>query len=391
MLRHRIVRWFAGFALAWIAVSALLWSAARLGFGSDERSLPAWRAIPGNIAYLSLAPGRLAMRHQLPRSASYVVSSAIAGAAWAGTLAGLYALFRPGRGDAGERTDPSRRVFLARLGAGGTALSATGGLVKAAIVDPMDLRVERCQIPIRGLPPGFDGLRIAHLSDWHAGSRVPRELLMRATRLALAEKPDLVALTGDFVHAKGGQLEVLRAALAPFFEPGAVRLGVYGVLGNHDYYAGAERVRAALRGMGVAMIDNDRVVLGSAGGDLCIAGLADPWMDTPVQERALGGVSEETPRVVLCHQPDVAEHFGWRYAGAPRTDLMLSGHTHGGQVRLPIWGTPVVPSRFGQRYAGGVVEGPHFPVVVSRGIGMSVLPIRFNVPPEVGIVTLRRI
>jgi len=254
----------------------------------------------------------------------------------------------------------------------------------------MDLRVERCEIPIRGLPPAFDGLKIAHLSDWHASSRVPRELFFRATRLALAEKPGLVALTGDFVHAHGGQIGVLREALAPLLAPGAVRLGVFGVLGNHDYYAGAESVRAALREMGVVMIDNDRVVLGSPGAGLCIAGLADPWMDTPVQERALGGLPEGMPRVVLCHQPDVAEHSGWKYAGAPRADLMLSGHTHGGQVRLPVLGAPVVPSRFGQRYAGGVVEGPCFPVVVSRGIGMSVLPIRFNVPPEVGIVTLRR-
>jgi predicted MPP superfamily phosphohydrolase len=101
-------------------------------------------------------------------------------------------------------------------------------------------------------------------------------------------------------------------------------------------------------------------------------------------------VRPETPRLVIAHEPDTAEIGPLRDADAPRIDLMLSGHTHGGQVRLPLVGAPIVPSRYGQKYAGGLVEGPRFPVLVSRGIGMSILPIRFAVAPEIVEVTLTR-
>ncbi len=396
MLVHLRSRRSAAFLAAWFAVSVSLWAGARLGFGARDEPARAWRALPGNAAALAIAPASVATRRWFSRERSFVVASVLSGAGWTGVACVVGALWkRSGRKRPGC-TDLSRRAFLARVGASGTTLGAAGTIAKATVVDPLDIRVVRYTVPITNLPRALDGMRIAHLTDWHVGSRVPLEVLEASTRLALELKPDLIALTGDYVHSNVGQLDALRRVLAPLVAPGAARYGVVGVLGNHDYYAGAEEVAGALREMGVSMIDNDRLFLmpdgitGASGEALCVAGLADPWMDVPVQERALGGVAHRTPRVVLCHQPDVAEHFGWRAPWAPRADLMLSGHTHGGQVRVPFLGTPIVPSHYGQRYAGGLVEGPHFPVIVSRGIGMSLLPIRFGVPPEVGEITLVR-
>jgi predicted MPP superfamily phosphohydrolase len=107
-------------------------------------------------------------------------------------------------------------------------------------------------------------------------------------------------------------------------------------------------------------------------------------------ERAFANIAEHTPRIVLAHQPDTAELAPLTSPHASRIDLMCSGHTHGGQVSIPFIGTPLVPSRYGSKYAGGFIQGPAFPVVVSRGIGMSLLPVRFNVPPEIVEITLTR-
>lgn len=394
MLERSLVRRSAALGAVWVAVSALLWCFARCGAGATDTPAPALRSVPGNIAALAIAPARAALRGRMAREPAFAASSAMSGGVivLCGTL--CVAAWKRFLARSAPGTDHSRRVFVARLGAGGAVCSTAGTLTKATVVDPLDLRVRRYRVPIRNLPHGLDGLRIAHLTDWHVGSRVPLEVLEASTRAALEAKPDLIALTGDYVHANVGQIPAMQRILAPLCAPRASRFGVVGVLGNHDYYAGAEHVRASLTRLGVTMLDNDRRLLAPGGwtrdpaGVLCVAGLADMWMDTPVQERALGGLPDGTPRIVLSHQPDSAEHFGWRTAGAARADLMLCGHTHGGQVRLPLLGTPVVPSRYGQKYAGGLVDGPHFPVLVSRGIGMSVLPVRWNVPPEVVVVEL---
>ncbi len=390
MLAKPTSRRRTAFLAAWIAVALPLWLTA----SATENPAPTWRAIPRNLAELATAPARFITRRLMPREHAILVSSIAC--AFAYTAAGAFVVSTLKRKRTRSAHDPSRRAFITKLGAAGTALTATGAVAKAAVIDPLDLRVARHTVPIRNLPQALDGMRIAHLSDWHVGPRVPLELLEASTRAALDLNPDLIALTGDFVHSKVAQLDTLRDILAPLLEPGASRFGTVSVLGNHDYYDDHEAVRETLEELGVLMLDNDRMfimpdgVVGDQSDALCIAGLADPWMDTPVQELALGGVPERTARVILCHQPDVAEHFGWRISGAPRADLMLSGHTHGGQVRLPLLGTPIVPSRFGQKYAGGLTQGPHFPVITSRGIGMSILPIRWGVPPEIGEITLTR-
>ena len=145
--------------------------------------------------------------------------------------------------------------------------------------------------------------------------------------------------------------------------------------------------------MGVPLIDNDRLFLSARGisdaqvpgQSLCLAGLGDLWENAGPLEPVLEGLPGDMPRIVLTHNPDTAETL----KSGLRIDLMCCGHTHGGQVWVPGLGTPIVPIRHGDKYAGGWCEGPQCPVIVSRGVGMAVLPVRFGVRPEIGVITLQ--
>ncbi|MGE3107277.1 MAG: metallophosphoesterase [Phycisphaerales bacterium] len=306
-----------------------------------------------------------------------------------------------------------RRAFLLDSSLVSATLLGGGVAAHATLVGPWSIATRRYRVPIRGLPRTLDGLRIVQVSDTHLGPRIPRSHIEHAVRRALALTPDLVVLTGDYVHMGKAHIAPAAELFIPLTRPGASRLGVLGVLGNHDFYADGPAMARALRAIGVRMIDNDRVFLDASATrlttevpdnpGLCIAGLGDLLEDRVDPVRALREVPADMPRVVLAHNPDTAEapvvtgvahtkfypsqppEPGWP---ASRIDLMLSGHTHGGQIRLPFLGAPAVPSRFRQKYAHGLVQGPVCPVLVSAGIGMSVLPVRLGVPPEVVEITL---
>ncbi|MDD4062145.1 MAG: metallophosphoesterase, partial [Kiritimatiellae bacterium] len=159
------------------------------------------------------------------------------------------------------------------------------------------------------------------------------------------------------------------------------------VLGNHDYWTDAPRVAASLESAGIPLLTNKHVLLRRDGDVLCIAGVNDVWSTNPPPDAAaaLAGVPQDVPRIVLCHNPDYAEV-------APRDvriDLMLSGHTHGGQVRLPFVGPLILPIQH-RKYAEGLVQGPTCPVFISRGLGMVGVPMRLNCKPELPLITLRK-
>ncbi len=299
-------------------------------------------------------------------------------------------------GDEDEPVNPSRRAFMANSTFGGVAVAAAGAPGYATLVEPWSIQVRAYSIPIEGLPRSLVGLRIVQVSDTHLGPRIPESFVVEAYGMALELKPDLIVLTGDHVH--DGVKENARAA--ELCRPLVARcpMGVIGVLGNHDWWGDGEELSGMLSSVGVRMIDNDRVwidpvtrsVVESDPGNesLVVVGLGDLTDGVIDTGKAFAGVRSETARVVLAHNPDTAEIHALTQAGSPRVDLMLSGHTHGGQVRIPFLGTPIVPSWYGQKYAGGLVDGPAFRVLISRGVGMSMLPVRVGVPPEISVITL---
>lgn len=300
----------------------------------------------------------------------------------------------------GERTAaiPSRRAFICNAAVGTLGVGAVVSPAYATMVEPWELKVRRYRIPVLGLPEGLVGLTLAQFSDTHLGPRIPASFMRRAVELVVGLKPDIVLLNGDYVHSGTGEIDLAAEICGPLAEH--AKIGAVGVLGNHDWWGDGARMSRELSGVGVRMIDNDRLWLDAdtrtlsdrpvPGASLAIVGLGDLTEDVVDPARAFRDIEPQTPRLVLAHHPDTAELAMLTGDGAPRIDLMCSGHTHGGQVRLPLIGTPIVPSSYGSKYAGGLVQGPAFRVLVSRGVGMSMLPVRLGVPPEVSLITLSR-
>jgi hypothetical protein len=288
-----------------------------------------------------------------------------------------------------DTVDFKRRQFLVRASSGTAALAGAATVTHASLIAPTQIHVRRYEAPVADLPEAFDGLRIAHVSDTHLGPFISLAYLQRMVREVNALRPDLVALTGDYTHRSprtiGPGIGVFQGLMP--------RFGSVAVLGNHDHWEGAAACRARFEEIGIPILDNTRLFLTPRGlrdapqdGGICLAGLGDLWEDATAFDRALDGVGGRVPRIMLAHNPDSAEED----ANGRRMDLMLSGHTHGGQIAIPGRGAIALPSHYGIKYAGGWVEGPQCSVVISRGVGMTVMPVRFGVPPEVGLITLRR-
>lgn len=365
-----------------------------------------WIQGTSNFFYLLALPGWiplyiLGFSGMRTDPVAIVVANAIAWTAWCLLIAICAQIASRDHSESSESHQPlpdqSRRSFLAKglLGAGAVGAVVSPGY--ATLIEPWSLKVRRYTLPIRALPESLEGMRIVQFSDPHLGPRVPSSFYSHAVQVVADLRPDLLLLTGDYVHDGTDQIDEAARLCRPMIE--AARIGAVGVLGNHDWWGDGPRMSQALRDQGVIMIDNDRVWLdpqtqrltsSRTTGAMAIVGLGDLTEDTLDFSKAFQAVDDEYPCLVLAHQPDTAEISVFTTPHAPRVDAMFSGHTHGGQVRIPLIGTPLVPSDYGSKYAGGVIQGPAFPVVVSRGVGMSLLPVRFGVPPEIVEVTLTR-
>lgn len=257
-----------------------------------------------------------------------------------------------------------------------------GAYVDARHHEPYWLQVHEQPVALVGLPPGLDGLRIVQLSDLHLGPWVPLDYLQRALALANSLRPELIVLTGDYVRRSRRNISPICAALAQLEAP----LGVYSVFGNHDWWEDKNLVfsREQVARAGIVDLTNRGVSIGRGGGELWLAGVADLWTGHPDLGQALVGAPAGQPVVLLSHNPSFIAQVH-----DPRVKLMLSGHTHGGQVNLPLLGPLVVSLRHGNKYAAGLVPAGATQVYVTRGVGMAVLPFRFRCRPEVTVLTLR--
>lgn len=197
-------------------------------------------------------------------------------------------------------------------------------------------------------------------------------------------RPDLILLVGDYViqGVVGGTFispERAAASLSGLRAP----LGVYAVLGNHDWWLDAGRVGRALTDNGMTLLEDANVRLISEDCTFTLVGISDFWEGPHDVSKAFAGLDPRLPSIAFTHNPDV-------FPQLPNpVSLAIAGHTHGGQVNLPGLGRLIVPSRFGERFAAGVIDEVGQKYFVSTGIGSSILPVRFRVPPEVSIVKLR--
>lgn len=254
----------------------------------------------------------------------------------------------------------------------------------AFAVEPSSLIIHEKTIAMSAWPASLNGLRVAAISDIHAGSPfINAEKLRLIVDRTNALKPDVIVLLGDYMvrdswHSTQMPPEKIAEALKHLQAP----LGVYAVLGNHDWWYDVSKTRSAFEGHGIRVVDNDVVRLEKDGTAFWLVGIADAWSMTDDIAGTAKKIPVGEPVIALTHNPDILPRF------PPTFLLTLAGHTHGGQVNLPFLGRRIVPSEFGQRYAAGHVyeDGKH--MFVTTGIGTSVFPVRFRVPPEIALLTL---
>lgn len=246
--------------------------------------------------------------------------------------------------------------------------------------DVYDIEVTRHEIFIDDLPQTFDGYRIAFLTDTHVTSFMRRGFYREIVAQVQRFDPDAILLGGDFVTWRR-HIPLMAEVLLPDLR---ARDGVFAVLGNHDYWAGAEEVMAAMTAHGVRFLTNKSVRLARAAETLPLVGIDEIYRGNPDVERGFTNLDPSRPCIALSHHPDVIDLLGGR-----RVDLLLCGHTHGGQIRFPFFGAVVVPSRHEAEYASGFHRRGNVLMYVSRGIG-SIPPLRILCRPEVATFTLRR-
>ena len=261
---------------------------------------------------------------------------------------------------------------------GGTAGILVAGTTYACIEAGWSHVVHR-QLQMPALPVAFRGLRIAFLTDIHHGPWTSLAYIRACVAKANELKPDLILLGGDYCHNGSEYIRPSITALGALKAP----LGVFAVLGNHDHYHGAELTRDALEENSIGLLLNEGVWLKRGGGRLCLAGVDDFWMGNSKVQPALEGVGKDERCLLVSHNPDFVEQLH-----DPRVGLMLSGHTHGGQVVFPLVGAPIVPSWYGQKYCHGLIQTPNNLLFVSRGLGTITPPVRFRCRPEINLLEL---
>jgi predicted MPP superfamily phosphohydrolase len=275
---------------------------------------------------------------------------------------------------AGTRTLPSEIVRLRKAHIPFATLRNLG-----AHNDVYDIEVTHHEIAIADLPASFDGYRIAFLTDTHVASFMRRGFYREVVAQVARFEADLVLLGGDFVTWERHiplMAELLLTDLT-------ARDGVYAVLGNHDYWANADGVVAAMTARGVRFVVNRAITIRRGDDAIALAGIDEAYRGEPDVVGTFALVDPKMPCIAISHHPDIIDSLRDR-----RIDLLLCGHTHGGQIRFPFFGAVVVPSKHEGRYAAGFHRAESVLMYVSRGIG-AVPPLRILCRPEVATFVLR--
>lgn len=269
-----------------------------------------------------------------------------------------------------------RRTFIKYCLYGG-ALALAGSY--PVFIERNLVQINRYRIPVKGLPPSFHGFTLAHLTDLHLGTLVSPSFIQSIVNTTNSLQTDMIVCTGDYVHKRDTVDEIDRVwpLLANLNAP----YGVYSVLGNHDHWADTERSLYWLERTGQGIRHQCKPIY-KDGDRFLIAGAGDFWEDDLAIDRLFSCSDESDCRILLSHNPDSVDS---EYTTP--LSLVLSGHTHGGQVVLPFFGPPVLPVK-NKLYSSGLIAGQKTQLFISRGIGWAIYPIRINCFPEIAVLEL---
>jgi uncharacterized protein len=257
------------------------------------------------------------------------------------------------------------------------ALSLTH-VARAALTEPYMLSIEHKRIQLNRLPQAFDGFRVVQLSDIHHGPFSNREQIERAVNTANGLKPDIIALTGDYISKE----RHYAAPCAEMLGRLQARHGVYAVLGNHDHWTDAALITDLFRAEGITVLINEGMRFEQNGAAFWLAGVDDTMVGLEDLSLALAGARHDEMKLLLAHNPVIL-----RRAARASVDLVLSGHTHGGQVA--IRGERSASGRVRRRLLKGLGRQGNTQIYVNRGLGTVVLPVRYGCPPEISLLELR--
>jgi predicted MPP superfamily phosphohydrolase len=244
------------------------------------------------------------------------------------------------------------------------------------LIEPNMLRVQKYQIQNKNLA----GLKVVFAGDFHV-KKYQEKRLQKVIKTINAQNPDIVLLIGDYINEHDFNATLPLPKITNYLSQIKSKYGVYSVLGNHDWLANGEKVTEALTESNIKVLANSNIKVNVGDKNIYIAGVEDLQTRMPNVFKALIGSSK--PVILLTHTPDI-------FSMVPESvDLTLAGHVHGGQVRLPFVGALIVPSQYGNKYSQGLIEEDNKKMIVTRGIGTSILPVRFNCPPEIDVIEFK--
>jgi uncharacterized protein len=289
-------------------------------------------------------------------------------------------------------TLPRRKIITRRGFLAGGACLAVGTAAYGGEIERHWIEVSHRDVTIPGLDPAFDGFRIAQLSDIHLDEYTEPYFLRDAVEHINKMNPDMVCLTGDFVTRstfRKGTTASAEWQCADLLN-GLQCRERYACLGNHDFLVGKKKVTRALSSKGMMVLNNGYLPIERGNGRFWLAGVEDPLEGHPDPETAIPATIRNLPHepvILLCHGPDYVDNLLAHPVGSS-VSLVLSGHTHGGQIRAPLIGALALPP-FGRKYVEGWFRFGGLQLHVNRGLGTVGVPFRFNCPPEVSFITLR--
>ncbi len=267
----------------------------------------------------------------------------------------------------------NRRSFLKIACCGGIATLFASYPV---FIERNLVQINNYRIPVPELPKAFNGIRIVHLTDLHFGFLVSESFIEGVINKANSLKPDIIVCTGDYVHARNSTKEI--DTVWPILSRLKAIYGVYSVLGNHDHWADTEKSLQWLQRSGQNVRHTCKPIY--KGKDrILIGGTGDYWEDKLNIDLCFSTSDEGDCRILLTHNPDSIDTVF-----ETPLSLILSGHTHGGQVSIPFYGPPVLPVK-NKRYSSGLIETEKGNLFISKGIGWAIYPIRFNCYPEIAV------